>query len=142
MDITPYYNHMYMDDRGTVYYIYVCRKLLRIRVSTQRVCFFQIPFINCSLPALIQHNGLLILIYIEQTTNSSYSFRFLFPLNDTVHFSPDLKYPAKPSYRVYVLENELFLSILCRRKYSVCHLKFNPCSHSYSLRKLPFYKGT
>ncbi len=139
--ITPYYNHVYMDDSGTVYYIHVCREVLRIRVSTQRGYFFQLPFKNCCQPALIRHNGLLILIYLEQTADSYYSFRFLFPLTNLIHFSPALNYPAKPSYSVYSLENELFLSIMCRRKYSVCHLKFNPCSHSYSLRRLPFYKG-
>lgn len=137
----PYFRNMYIDDVSTTYYIHVCQGVLLLRSSGSGRCLRRIPFHNCCNPTLIRHNRLLILVYLEHPTDSDYYVRFRFPLQEDITVSPELKYTDKPSYAIYVLENELFLSIMHHGKFSICHLRFDRCGHSYSLRRLRFYNG-
>lgn len=131
---------VYIDSTGTPYFIYLCRNFLYLKTLSQTNFLLRIPFHNCYSPMLVRHNHILILTYVEKSIDANYYFRFLFPLNNGFHFSPDLKYSHKPSYTLSVLENELLLTIVCCKKISLCHLKFNPCNNTYTLKKLPFWQ--
>lgn len=130
---------IYRDDCGCAYLVYVCNRVLSIKILFRTECIYQLPFENCCCPKLVKHHQRLVLAYLEKSVDNNYYLRFLFPLQNCMNFSPKLQYMEKPSYALYVLEGELFLSTMCKRRYRAFHLRFEPADNSYSLQKLPFY---
>lgn len=133
---------VYRDNNGVTYFLYVCHNFLSIKTSLSHPKpVFRMPFGHCQNPRLVRHLHLLLLTYVEKIADGCYQFRFLFPFQPLVHFCPDLTYRDVPSYSVSVLENELVLTIVCNRKISICHLKFQPEGNTYVMKRLPFYRN-
>lgn len=89
---------------------------------------------------LTLHGCRLILTYVEICENGQYALRFLFPLDRSVCFFPDLRYNKKPSYVMQSLDGELLLTVVCEKKIRISHLMFDAQSNTYFLKKLPFFK--
>lgn len=136
--LNPYLKDIFIDASGTIYYIYVRNNWLHIQTSPSGHCLYHQPFDNCHEPHLFKHQQLLLLAFIAKSDENCYIFRLIAPFAPYIDFINDLKYTHKPSYSINVLEDEIFLTIMCCKKLRICHIAFHSDQHCYQLRKLPF----
>lgn len=136
----PFLSDICFTLQNNIYFVYVYHNTLYIKSLLKNRCIYNCPFDNCLNPRLIIHNNELVLAYFEKTNDNIYHLHISFPFNNRLHCNTDLNYQDKPCYSLTVLDNEIFLNVMCNRKLSVCHIKYNCINNTYIVKKLPFYK--